>query len=108
ARRIVLLTSPHKTPHPFFQQPNPVQRLHAQLERLIEESGLQWTILRPGMFAANALTWWAPQIRAAAVVRWPYAAAPTAPIHERDIAAVGGRGLLGARAAGAEESRDRR
>ena len=42
----------------------------------------------PGMFAANALTWWAPQIRAADVVRWPYAAAPTAPIHERDIAAV--------------------
>src|SRR4029453_18604990 len=22
ARRIVLLTSPHRTPHPFFQQPN--------------------------------------------------------------------------------------
>ena len=41
ARRVVLLTAPHKTPHPFFQQPNPVQRLFAQLERLIEESGLQ-------------------------------------------------------------------
>jgi hypothetical protein len=26
---------------PIFQQPNPVQRLFAQLERLIEESGLQ-------------------------------------------------------------------
>ena len=42
ARRVVLLTAPHKTPHPFFQQPNPVQRLFAQLERLIEESRLQW------------------------------------------------------------------
>ena len=94
ARRVVLLTAPHKTPHPFFQQPNPLQRLFAQLERLIEESGLQWTFLRPGMFAANALTWWAPQIRAADVVRWPYAAAPTAPIHERDIAAVAVRALL--------------
>src|SRR5262249_12960278 len=31
AQRIVLLTSPHKTPHPFFQQPNPVQVLHATL-----------------------------------------------------------------------------
>ena len=79
---------------PIFQQPNPVQRLFAQLERLIEESGLQWTFLRPGMFAANALTWWAPQIRAADIVRWPYAAAPTAPIHERDIAAVAVRALL--------------
>jgi uncharacterized protein YbjT (DUF2867 family) len=94
ARRIVLLTSPHKTPHPFFQQPNPLQRLHAELERLIEASGLEWTFLRPGMFAANALTWWAPQIRAANVVRWPYAAAPTAPIHERDLAAVAVRALL--------------
>jgi uncharacterized protein YbjT (DUF2867 family) len=94
ARRVVLLTAPHKTPHPFFQQPNPLQRLFAQLERLIEESGLPWTFLRPGMFAANARTWWAPQIRAADVVRWPYAAAPTAPIHERDIAAVAVRALL--------------
>lgn len=88
ARRVVLLTAPHKTPHPFFQQPNPLRGLFQQLEGLIEESGLSWTFLRPGMFAANALGWWAPQIRAADVVRWPYAAAPTAPIHERDIAAV--------------------
>jgi uncharacterized protein YbjT (DUF2867 family) len=40
------------------------------------------------MFAANALWWWAPQIRAGNVVRWPYALAPSAPIDERDIAAV--------------------
>src|SRR5262249_57788490 len=38
--------------------------------------------------------WWAPQIRAGDVVRWPYAAAPTAPIHERDIAAVAVRALV--------------
>jgi uncharacterized protein YbjT (DUF2867 family) len=94
ARRVVLLTSPHKTPHPLFQQPNPLRELHAGLERLVEGSGLEWTFLRPGMFAANALTWWAPQIRADEVVRWPYATAPTAPIHERDIAAVAVRALL--------------
>lgn len=94
ARHIVLLTSPHKTAHPFFQQPNPVRGLHAELERLIEESGLRWTFLRPGMFALNALSWWAPQIRAGDVVRWPYAAASTAPIHERDIAAVAVRALV--------------
>jgi uncharacterized protein YbjT (DUF2867 family) len=94
ARHLVLLTSPHQTPHPLFQQPNPLAAVHAETERLIAASGLQWTFLRPGMFAANALSWWAPQIRAGDVVRWPYAAAPTAPIHERDIAAVAVRALL--------------
>ena len=96
ARRIIFLSSPHKTAHPFFQrpQPNPIAALHAEIERLIEASGLPWTFLRPGMFAANARSWWAPQIRAGDVVRWPYAAAPTAPIDERDIAAVVVRALL--------------
>src|SRR5262249_53199877 len=88
ARRIVFLSSPYKSAHPLFQQPNPLRGLHAQIEQLIEISGRRWTFLRPGMFAANARSWWAPQIRAGDVVRWPHAAAPTAPIHERDIAAV--------------------
>jgi uncharacterized protein YbjT (DUF2867 family) len=94
-RRIVFLSSPHKTAHPFFQggQPNPVAALHAEIERLIETSGRQWTFLRPGVFAANARFWWAPQIRAGDVVRWPHVAAPTAPIDERDIAAVAVRAL---------------
>jgi len=94
SRSVVFLSSPHQTPHPFFQQPNPMASLHAEIERLIQSSGLQWTFLRPGMFAANALFWWAPQIRAGDVVRWPYAAAPTAPIHTRDIAAVAARALV--------------
>jgi uncharacterized protein YbjT (DUF2867 family) len=54
------------------------------------------------MFAANALSWWAPQIRAGDVVRWPYLAAPTAPIDERDIAAVAVRALCEDGHAGAE------
>jgi len=93
ARRIVFLSAPLKTPHPLFQQPNPARKLGEQIERLIESSGLRWTFLRPGMFAGNALTWWAPQIRAGDVVRWPHLAAPTAPIDERDIAAVAVRAL---------------
>ena len=93
ARRIVLLSAPIKTAHPLFQQPNPGKALFEQIERLIETSGLRWTFLRPGMFAANALSWWAPQIRAGDVVRWPYLAAPTAPIDVRDIAAVAVRAL---------------
>lgn len=88
ARRIVFLSSPHQTPHPLFQQPNPLAKMHAEIERLIKASGLDWTFLRPGMFAVNARSWWAPQIRMGDVVRWPHGDAPTAPIHEADIARV--------------------
>lgn len=93
ARRIVFLSAPLKTEHPLFQQPNPGRALAQQIEHQIETSGLQWTFLRPGMFAANAKAWWGPQIRAGNVVRWPYLAVPTAPIDERDIAAVAVRAL---------------
>jgi uncharacterized protein YbjT (DUF2867 family) len=93
ARRVVFLSSPHQTPHPFFQQPNPMAVLHAGIERLIAATGLESTIIRPGMFASNALFWWAPAIRAGDVVRWPYGAAETAPVDERDVAAVAARTL---------------
>jgi uncharacterized protein YbjT (DUF2867 family) len=93
ARRIVFLSAPLKTPHPFFQQPNPSRVLAAQVERTIETSRLEWTFLRPGMFALNARHFWGPQIRAGDIVRWPYLSAPTAPIDERDIAAVAVRTL---------------
>jgi uncharacterized protein YbjT (DUF2867 family) len=89
-RRIVFLSSPHQTAHPLFQgaQPNAIATLHQEIEVRIREAGLAWTFLRPGMIAANALWWWAAQIRAGDVVRWPYAQVPTAPIDERDIAAT--------------------
>jgi uncharacterized protein YbjT (DUF2867 family) len=93
ARRVVFLSSPHQTPHPFFQQPNPMAVLHADIERLIAASGLESTIIRPGMFASNTLFWWAAAIRDHGVVRWPYGAAETAPIDERDVAAVVARTL---------------
>ncbi|MEU3660363.1 NAD(P)H-binding protein [Streptomyces sp. NPDC032940] len=92
-RRIVFLSSPYRTPHPFFQQPNPMAVLHAGLERLIAATGLESTIIRPGMFASNSLAWWAPAIRAGEVVRWPYGAAESAPVDDRDIAAVAARTL---------------
>lgn len=93
ARRVVFLSSPHQTPHPFFQQPNPMAVLHADIERLIAAAGLEPTIIRPGMFASNALFWWAPAIRASGVVRWPCGAAETAPVDDRDVAAVVARTL---------------
>jgi uncharacterized protein YbjT (DUF2867 family) len=82
ARRVVYLSSAAVRDH------------ERQAERLIERSGLEWTFLRPHAFAANALRW-AGQIRAEGVVREPYGAAAMPPIHERDIAAVAVRALLG-------------
>jgi uncharacterized protein YbjT (DUF2867 family) len=92
-RRVVFLSSPHQTPHPFFQQPNPMARLHAEIERLIAAAGLESTFIRPGMFASNARFWWGSAIREGDVVRWPYGAAETAPIDERNVAAVAARAL---------------
>lgn len=101
-RRVVYLSAPHQTPHPFFQQPNALRGLHEEIERLLANSGLDVAILRPGMFASNAIHWWGPQIRSGNVVRWPYGAAETAPIDERDIAAVAARVLLDDRHAWAD------
>ncbi len=102
ARRIVFLTAPLKTPHPFFQQPNPSREVAERIERLIETSGVEWTFLRAGMFAGNARHFWGPQIRAGDVVRWPYLNAPRAPTDERDLAAVAVRVLCEDGHAGAE------
>lgn len=92
--RIVLLSSPHQTPHPFFQQPNALAVFHEQLDRMVIGSGCEWTIVRPGMFASNSILWWASQIQAGEEVRWPYGDVETAPIDERDIAAVVARALM--------------
>ncbi len=102
AKRSVFLTAPLKTPHPFFQQPNPSRELTERIERQIETSGLAWTFLRAGMFAGNARHFWGPQIRAGDVVRWPYLDAPTAPTDERDLAAAAVRLLCEDEHAGAE------
>ena len=95
ARRVVFLSSPYNVQHPFVQrpQPNAAAALHKAVERCIVESGVPWTFLRPGIFASNALGWWAPQIRAGDVVRWPHAQSQSAPTDERDIAAVAVRAL---------------
>jgi len=92
ARRVVFLSSPHQTPHPFFRQPNPMAVLHADIERLIAAAGLESTIIRPGMLASNTLFWWATAIRGG-VIRWPYGAAETAPVDDRDVAAVAAQTL---------------
>jgi uncharacterized protein YbjT (DUF2867 family) len=84
-RRLVYLSSAGG------QRPDPVGLFHADMERLIERSTLDWTFLRPSGFATNTLMW-AEQIRGG-VVRWPFGAAARSLIHERDIAAVATRAL---------------
>jgi uncharacterized protein YbjT (DUF2867 family) len=101
-RRVVFLSSPHQTPHPFFRQPNPMADLHAGIERLLAATGLETTIIRPGMFASNVVAWWTPAIRSDGVVRWPYGAAETAPVDDRDVAAVAARTLYGDGPAGGD------
>jgi uncharacterized protein YbjT (DUF2867 family) len=65
-----------------------------EAEQLAVESGLEWVSLRPSVFATNFAGMWAAQIRHGNVVSGPYAAASSAPIVERDIAAVAARALL--------------
>jgi uncharacterized protein YbjT (DUF2867 family) len=40
-----------------------VERLHAELDALVMGAGVEWTILRPGMFASNKIGWWAEAVR---------------------------------------------
>lgn len=66
---------------------------HRGLELLVEASGAEWTHVRPGLLAANALQW-ADQIRAGRVVRGPYASAGYPVVHEADVADVAVAALL--------------
>jgi uncharacterized protein YbjT (DUF2867 family) len=91
AHRIVYLSS-LGVRDDLERQSDPINQFHADIEHLIEQTRLEWTFLRSGGFATNAL-WWAPQIRADGVVRGPYGAAVRSSIHERDIAAVAVRAL---------------
>ncbi|MEV0390124.1 NAD(P)H-binding protein [Nonomuraea sp. NPDC050643] len=94
-RRVVFMTGGGALPGVAPQdQPNPVARWHATVERLIERSGLEWTVLSPSTFMANTL-WWSGQIRAGDTVRGAYGSLVMTPIHEDDIAAVAVRALTG-------------
>ncbi|MGA5761518.1 NAD(P)H-binding protein [Nonomuraea bangladeshensis] len=87
-RRVVFMTGGGVLPGvPPEKQPSPVARWHATVEQLIERSGMEWTVLSPSTFMANAL-WWSAQIRAGDRVRGAFGSLATTPIHEDDIAAV--------------------
>ncbi|MEV0980459.1 NmrA family NAD(P)-binding protein [Streptomyces sp. NPDC049915] len=92
-RHVVLLSS--SIIHEGADDPtHPIHIMHARVEQQLRDSGLDFTFLRPGAFATNALQY-APQIRAGHTdIRGVYADGLTAPIHEDDIAAVAERALL--------------
>ncbi|MFJ9778852.1 NAD(P)H-binding protein [Amycolatopsis sp. NPDC101161] len=72
---------------------NAVTEHHRGIERIFGTSGLKWTPIRPLVLANNALGWARP-VRETGIVRLLHADAVTAPIHERDIAAVAVAALL--------------
>jgi len=76
------------------EQSNILAAWHKGIEDAVTGSGLQWTIVRPGEFASNAAQQWGSQIRDTGVVRAAYGQSTTAPIHERDVAAVSMRALV--------------
>jgi len=71
---------------------DPITRWHLAGERAVVESGMAWTILRPGAFMSNALMW-APGVKAQGVVYAPFAQSKTAAVDPADIAAVAARAL---------------
>jgi len=85
--RLVLLSSlaaalEHERDHGSFSQLH-----HSAIEEVVRASGTPWTILRPGTFANNLLSWAQP-IRFTGGVTGPYPTSAQAPIHEADVAAA--------------------
>lgn len=77
------------------RQPSRIRgEYNKEVEAAAVASGLEWVSLRSGSYAGNAIGMWAGQIRAGDVVRGPYPEAAWAPLHERDLAAVGAHALL--------------
>jgi uncharacterized protein YbjT (DUF2867 family) len=69
------------------EESNAITRYNMQSEAAVRGAGLEWTILRPSGFMANALRW-LPQLTAGDVVRAPFPEVAVAAIDPADIAAV--------------------
>lgn len=66
---------------------------HRAVEEAVTSRTDEWTILRPGTFANNLLSWAYP-ITAGFPIRAPYLGSAQAPIHEADVADVAVAALL--------------
>lgn len=60
---------------------------HRDIELAVEATGTEWTHVRPGLLAVNALAW-ADQIRNAKTIREPYPTAGYPLVHEADVAEI--------------------
>lgn len=74
---------------------NPIALRHRAVETALENSRLDWTFIRPGMFATNTLWWWREPVRAGGPIRLPYPESLTAPVHEKDLAEIAVTALTG-------------
>ncbi len=70
-----------------------MSRAHSAVEAAVTQRTDAWTILRPGTFANDLLSW-AWQIRSGAPIRAPFLASAQAPIHEYDVAEAAAESLL--------------
>ncbi|WP_211254322.1 SDR family oxidoreductase [Knoellia sinensis] len=66
---------------------------HSAVESAVTSRTHEWTILRPGSFANNLLSW-AWQISSGAPIRAPHLDSAQAPIHEFDVAEAAATTLL--------------
>lgn len=65
-----------------------VSQWHARVEKHLMDSGLSWTMLRPGSFMSNALNFWADTIKTQGVFYQPTGDGRWPAIAPEDIAAV--------------------
>lgn len=84
--RLVLLSSLSAAREHQRDHGSASQLHHSAIEEAVRASGAAWTILRPGTFASNLLSWAQP-IRYSGGVTGPYPTSSQAPIHEADVAA---------------------
>lgn len=94
-RRVVLLSSLGVATRPF----GATRIAMKAVEDALRHSGLEWTVLRPGGFASNAL-WWAESVRTRRVVAAPFGDVGVPIIDPADIAEVAAACLLDGRHAG--------
>lgn len=88
-RRVVLLSTLGVVTRPF----GTTRVAMRELEDALRTSGLDWSILRPGGFASNAL-WWAESVRKQRTVAAPFGDTGVPIIDPADIAGVAAACLL--------------
>jgi (4-alkanoyl-5-oxo-2,5-dihydrofuran-3-yl)methyl phosphate reductase len=74
---------------------NAIRKWHEQGEEAIKETGISWTVVRPGGFMSNALHW-RETVRTQGKVFSNYGDGKLPSVHPRDIAAVAVRALTSA------------